>query len=199
MSLCPSSFAASTFVYLAGAVVLGLLPGIVGCEDKPHLPPELQQSRAQTIDHLHAATLRGSEAIVVPNLVMTITAGRGADKINVSLMSRAPHDYPALVLTASDPNEGGASVPYSSADALMGRQFVLTGPGGRWLGPGDGIRSHRWRYQTEEAVLIIDEVDGESVRGRIEGKFHRFLRDNPEAHPSQAEEIRGVFRAVIEP
>lgn len=158
------------------------------CEHEPDVPPEMLAAANPAPDFAHAASLGGSEMIVVPNISISIESPLSpGGETTLTLRSAAPPGQPALLLT------GRAILP---AGAPLARaRFSVLGPADRWIGATEGVRSDRWRYQAAEAVIIIDRDDANEMAGRIEGQFFRFHRRRPQSEPPQPESFRGTFSA----
>ncbi len=171
--------------------IIWMLAG--GCEKQPELPPELRQAEDQAPNVGFTATLNGPERLVLANVSLQFGPGGDSDS-SVTLSGRGASDE-AIVLSANaKPRKGAATMP---GDPLTSRSFEVTGPGKTWLGPTDGIRSMRSRYQAETATIIIDRVNGDAATGRIEGKFWRFDRRDPGLRPPTPEQFAGSFTAKI--
>lgn len=161
-----------------------------GCEKDPELPPELQQSEANKPEVSFTATINGPERLLLAGVSLQVDHGGDS----ATLMGRGASDE-TVVLTGNARSAPGNRPP--PGDQLNGREFEVIGPGKTWLGPTDGIRSLLSRYQVETAIIHIERVRGESVTGRIEGKFWRFDRREPTIRPPTQEQFSGSFTAKL--
>lgn len=161
-----------------------------GCEKQPELPPELQNAEAQKPDVSYTATLNGPERLVLANVALQVDSGG----LSATLTGRGASDE-VLALTGN--SRAAAESKPRAGDPLNNRVFEVIGPGKTWLGPSDGIRTVRSRYQTESATVQIDRVNGDAATGRIDGKFWRFDRREPTIRPPTPEQFSGSFTAKL--
>ncbi|MCK6458145.1 MAG: hypothetical protein L6Q92_16645 [Phycisphaerae bacterium] len=166
---------------------LPLLLLAVGCEEKPTLPPDLQQADAAP-DVRRVARFRGSETITAAGVVLEIESAPGAPTMFTLRSSSSPRAH-AVFLTWN--------ATLRPEDKLTGRRMEISGAGSRWIGPATGLRSDDWRYQVESATVVIDTLEGDEARGRIEGAFWRFPRLEPTSKPPTAETLSGQFIARV--
>lgn len=166
---------------------------LAGCEKQPELPPEIQRAESAAPMSSHTATLDGPERIVFANVAIEVHDASDS-ALSLTLTGRGANDE-ALLLTGNALARGGPANP--KADPLADRTFEVTGPGKTYLGPTDGIKSMRSRYQVETAAIHIDRINGESASGRIDGTFWRFDQREPTLKPATQEQFSGSFTAKL--